>query len=311
MKSWLKTALVLLVLAACPAFAFDGVTANDPLFGVQNQVFHVVDQQWRVNELLLKAQTNSSDLAALEAYEKEADLLSKNENALGKTISQALSNNDTKTLDLVGSIYRSLGIGARNAIFPALQTARAEAAGDAVAMTRMGDYFPGYGYPEPGYKYRRGLEVSREDKGTTWQYEEHTISTSKSIKLTVTIDVLGILKSLLHLGKIGDLVVGREYNSYYNGAPMIVVDVTFSTAQTIFTKANRKYEVNKVWFELQRSSDAGWHNAGTWETVGKTYQIMMDPTGEAVTTEVHDTPVPTPAPTIPTPAPTPTVPFAN
>ena len=304
MKSWLKTALVLLVAAACPAFAFDGVSPQDRLFGLQNQVFQVVDQQWRVSDLLNAAQENPGNAAALAAYEKEAAALAANEKALGKTISQALTANDHQALDLVGSIYRSLDAGARNALFPAVQNARAEAAADAPALTRLGDYFPGYGYPEPGYKYRRGRELSREDKGTTWQYEEHTISSSKNIKLTVTLDVLGILKGLFGLGKIGNLVIGREYNSYMGNGAVIVVDVSFSTAQTIFTRANRKYEVAKVWFELQRSKSS-WSNSGTWETVGKTYQIMMDPTGEAVTTEVGEGSAPIPGTPAPAPAPAP------
>ncbi|MFZ2956028.1 MAG: hypothetical protein WA705_03930 [Candidatus Ozemobacteraceae bacterium] len=302
MKSWLKLVVVLLVLGISPTFAFDGLAPEDRLFGLQNQVFQIIDQQWRVNDLLVQAQANPADVAALEAYEKAAGQLEKNDKDLGRVITKALAEKDNQTLDLVSSIFRTLDTGARQAIFPALQMARAESEMTLVAKKGFSEYFPGYGYPEPGFKYRRGRETSREYKGTTWQFEEHTIATSKSVRLTVTLDVLGILKSLFSLGKIGSLVVGREFQSSYNGTPMIVVEVAFSTSETIFTRTNRKYDVNKVWFELLRSSDAGWNNNnGTWEAVGNTYQIMMDPTGEAVTTQVelpgqNPTPAPTPAP---------------
>lgn len=301
MKTWLKMLVVLLVLGMSPVFAFDGLAPADRLFGLQNQVFQVIDQHWRVNDLLGQAQATPKDVAALKAYEQAAGKLEKNGHDLGKVVIKALAEKDHQTLDLVGSIFRSLETGARQAIFPVLQMARVETEMNTVAKNTFAEYFPGYGYPEPGFKYRRGHETSREYKGTTWQFEEHTIATSRSVKLTVTIDVLGILKQLFSLGKIGGLIIGQEHTSYYNGAPMIVVEVAFSTSETIFTRANRKYDVNKVWFELLRSSDAGWNNNGTWKAVGKTYQIMMDPTGEAVTTQVElpgQNPAPTPAPVL-------------
>ncbi|MFZ2956030.1 MAG: hypothetical protein WA705_03940 [Candidatus Ozemobacteraceae bacterium] len=287
MKSGLKLVVVLLLVGLSPVFAFDGLTPADRLFGLQNQVFQIIDQQWHVNDLLMQAQDNPTDVATLEAYEKAAGQLEKNHKNLGRVITKALTEKDHQTLDLVASIFRSLETGARQSIFPALQMARAESEMAVVAESRFSDYFPGYGYPEPGFKYRRGRETSRENTGTTWQLEEHTIASSKSLKMTVTLDVLAILKSLFALGKIGGLVIGHEHQSSHNGALMVVIDVAFSTTETIFTKTNRKYDISKVWFELLRSSDANWHNNGTWIAVGNTFQIMTDPTGETVTTQVE------------------------
>lgn len=283
MNNWLKMVALFLVVSVGPAFAFDGVWSGDPLFELQNRVFRVIDLQWRVNDLMAVAQPADGD----KAYDAAVRQLQADNAELGRTVAHALEVKDRQVLEFVADVYGSLDAGARRALFPALQAARADGEAATIDRNAFSEYFPGYGYPEPGYKYRRGREIEREEKGATWQYEEHTISTSKSVKLTVSIDVLGILKSLLGLGKITRLVVGREYTSYYNGTPMIVVDVAFTAAETIFTKTNRKYDVSKVWFELLRSNDAGWHNSGTWEVVGKTFQIMMDPTGETITTEVQ------------------------
>jgi hypothetical protein len=66
---------------------------------------------------------------------------------------------------------------------------------------------------------------------------------------------------------------------------MIVCNVTFQRIKSIVTKTNRKFEINKVWFELLRAESSFWSD-GDWEYVGKTYEILQEPTGEAVVTSI-------------------------
>jgi len=273
MRKWLMVVALFALVCSAPVLAFEPVAQDHRLFDLQTRIFRVVDLNWRAAEALVDGSEEAHD-RALAAFERETK-------DLGTALSEAVAGNDHEALDLAGSIWRSLDVGARRALHPALGMVRVAAAD---SRGGFNDYFPGYGYPEPGYKYRRGLEIEREEKGTTWQYEEHTLTTNKKFDLTVTLDVLGILKKWLSGGILKSLHV-REYgNGYYNNQPMIVAHVSLETSETVATRANRKYDVTKVWFELLRSKDAGWHNSGTWEKCGKTYEIMQDPTGEVITT---------------------------
>jgi hypothetical protein len=264
------------------AFGFEGVAPGDPSFDLQQRVFGLVAAYWRdVDALHGEGSLPESDFAARSAV-------------LATELAQAIRTNDESSLRLVGEIYRTLPEPGRAPLQDVISRAQGQLAHDDPTCARvraLRAYFPGYGYSEPGYKYRKGLEIKREIRGTSWQEEEHTHTTNKSLNLTISVDLLGMLRKLATGGLIRNLIIGEPYQPSYdggnyfpypgnNGSTGFMVNVSFSTAKTITTKVRRKYEVCRVWFELQRAPAAGWGNVGDWAACGQTYEIIQDPTGD-------------------------------
>jgi len=286
----------LFVLALCvflgfaPAFAYDGLGPQDKGYDVQSQAFVIVNHHWAITEMLLKLQETPNDEAAIAKYNQELEIYKKQSVELGKRILNSLEEKNRDVITIVSDIYKSLEAGARPALFTTLGYLRASILQEGkISEAEFREYFPGYGYTEPGYKYRKGREVAREFKGNSWQWEEQTIQSTFQVELTVTLDILAMLKNWLTGGIISKLEVGQQYETNVNGTPMLVRKVSFSVVKTLTTKTNRKFEVNKVWFELMRAKSSGF-STGPWEVVGKTYEILSEPTGEEVTTEINQKP---------------------
>ena len=141
-------------------------------------------------------------------------------------------------------------------------------------------YFPGYGYVEPGFAYRKGREVAREYKGTTWVEEDRTITTSGSVELVIDFSLIPHLRQLEAEGVIKNLKIGEAVER-------TSVKVTFQASQTIVVKAKRKFDVNKIWFELLRAKGDPWWTTTPWEVCGRTYEIVNEPTGDVLVLAVH------------------------
>ncbi|MFZ2955555.1 MAG: hypothetical protein WA705_01465 [Candidatus Ozemobacteraceae bacterium] len=283
-------AVLIMMLGFAPVFAFDGLGPKDKGFDLQGQVFALVHQRWMISEMLIQLQNNPSP-EAQEKYNTEINIYQKNGVELGKRIMNSLEDPNRDVIELVSAIYKSLDTVGRQGLYSALgylKTAANIEFNGRLSDAEFREYFPGYGYTEPGFKYRKGREVERENKGNHWQYEERTITSTFNVELTVSLDVLSILKGLVTGGVIKNLKVGDQFETNVGGTPMFVVKVSFQLIKSLVTKTNRKFEVNKIWFELLRSKDSGWGNAGTWEPVGKTYEIINEPTGETVTTEIKE-----------------------
>lgn len=285
--------LVLAVFAAffnCQAGAFDGVAADHPLFVTQQRIFAAISEYWQIQELYDKyvqnqSEENQANWTKAIKHHKETSV------AIGKSLAESIKSASPsyQQIELISEIYRSLPVGARDALFPTLGTLKFEIvhAGSNSFMSeeQFREYFPGYGYSEPGFKYRKGRELDREYKGVTWQYEEQTISTTWNVSLTINIDLLSILQGLVTGGAIKNLKVSEPFNMNVGGQPMIVCNVSFQRIKAITTKINRKFEINKVWFELLRTKSSGWSEP-VWELCGKTYEILQEPTGEDVVTSI-------------------------
>ncbi|MBF0500714.1 MAG: hypothetical protein HQM09_11320 [Candidatus Riflebacteria bacterium] len=287
-RSLLAVLTLCLFIGMSPAFAFDGLGPKDKGFDVQAQVFSLVHQRWMIVDMLIKLQENPST-EAQEKYNKELDIFKENGVELGKRIINSLEDPNREVIELVSAIYKSMDSVGRQSLYDALgyiKTSCNVEFQSRLSDKEFRDYFPGYGYSDPGYKYRKGHEVSREFKGNLWQYEEHTITSTFQVDLTVSLDVLGMLKGYAANGTIKNLTIGDQSEMNVGGTPMICVKVSFQIVKSLVTKTNRKFDVNKIWFELLRSKDSGWGNSGTWELCGQTYEIINEATGEAVTTEV-------------------------
>lgn len=289
MKSRIRLSLLaIMVFMGSSLMAYDGFGPGHKHFDLQTQVFGMINQYWLVQDLYAKL--CSSHTPADEAkFNAAADLYKKQSIDMGKKIVAQLEDPNREVVSVISDIYKSLDPISRTSLYPALGYLKSEVALELrspLSEQEFREYFPGYGYTEPGFKYRKGREVGRENKGVTWQSEEHSITTTFSVELTVTIDLLGILQGMVKNGTIKNLVVGEQFETNVNGTPMFVVKVSFQVIKAIVTKTNRKFEVNKIWFELLRAKDNGWGNTGPWEPVGKTYEIINEPTGEEVVVNV-------------------------
>ncbi len=281
--------LFLMFCFACSqAVAFDGVLPDHPLYSVQQRIFRAVADYWQVQELFVKYVEDQTD-------QNEADwnsaIKSHTDNCveIGKGVLISVKKSQYGQIDMLSDIYKSLPEGARQALYPTLGYLKFEIthkADDFLTEEKFREYFPGYGYSEPGYKYRKGRELDREYKGNTWVFEEQSISTTWNVNLTVSIDVVKILTGMVTGGFIKDLRVSEPFHMNVGGTPMLVCNVSFQRIKSIVTKTNRKFEVNKVWFELLRAKSS-WSNNVAWEACGKTYEILQEPTGEEIVTGIE------------------------
>ncbi len=268
-----------------------------PVFGAPSEkaqrfttmAFRVVHMHWVVANALYAAAYDPSP-AHDANYQKVAEIFAKNSAELSRGLLTCLSEKDREPIEVISQIYKELDPAARMAFYDALQPLRFQTEaefGSGLSAAEFREYFPGYGYTEPGYKYRKGREIDREAKGFSWQNEEQTITSTFNAKLTINIDLLGIFQGLLTSGVIKNLNVGKEFTMNVNGQPMICAEISFQLVKSITTKTNRKFEVSKVWFELLRTKSSGGWGAppAQWELCGKTYEILQEPTGEAVVTD--------------------------
>ncbi|HOY65452.1 MAG TPA: hypothetical protein PLP29_01110 [Candidatus Ozemobacteraceae bacterium] len=291
MHKYLMAALpafvLVIALLASPAFAFDGYTPGHKHFDLQTKCFQLVRQHWLAADLLM-AYVNEPTEANLETYNKSLEIQKKQSVELAKFI-QATFDESIESLEVMSEIYKSLDPAARMAFNAVLGVIKSDIVQDVhskITPEQFREYFPGYGYTEPGYKYRKGREVERENKGVTWQSEEHSIQTNFQAELTISLDLLDILKGMAAGGVIKDLKVHDQFEGHMNGQPILCAKVSFQVIKTVTTRTNRKFDVNKIWFELLRAKSSGW-STGPWEACGKTYEILNEPTGEEVVTGIQ------------------------
>ncbi|HNX76138.1 MAG TPA: hypothetical protein PLM07_02795 [Candidatus Rifleibacterium sp.] len=288
-----KKIFVILVLFAAlisgQAFAFEGVLPGNPLYKPQQRIFAAIADYWQVQELFVKYIENQTPEAE-QQWNKAIESHTQNCVEIGKRVMLSIKKSHYGQLDMLSDIYKSLPDGARQSLYPTLGYMKFEIthkADDYLTEEKFREYFPGYGYSEPGFKYRKGRELDREEKGVTWVLEEQSITTTWNVSLTVNIDIVKILTGMVTGGAIKDLRVSEPFHMNVGGQPMLVANVSFQRIKAIVTKTNRKFEVNKVWFELLRSKSSSWSNSAVWEACGKTYEILQEPTGESVVTGIE------------------------
>lgn len=89
------------------------------------------------------------------------------------------------------------------------------------------------------------------------------------------------LRQLEAAGVIKNLKVSQPFESRTS------VKVSFQASQNIVIKAKRRFEVNKIWFELLRAKGDPWWTTTPWEVCGRTYEIVNEPTGDVDVFGVH------------------------
>lgn len=232
-------------------------------------------------DLLEQCRTAPND-EAYAHYEKQQQRLAGDLAALQQMMIAAVEAGNTETIQDMCRIWRSLDELGRQTLHPVIS--QMESASLHTANRSLREYLPGYGYTESGYQYRKGLELDREFKGNRWQDEELTVTTNVTAKLTITLDLVGMFQDLAASGVIRNLKVGEPYE-VQRGEPLLVVNISFEAVKSLVTKTQRRFEINKVWFELFRRKTS-YSSSAPWDLVGKTYVIMQEPTGDQIVTGV-------------------------
>jgi|GEM_PF-4083710 len=159
-----------------------------------------------------------------------------------------------------------------------------------LSASRGEELFPGYGYAEPGYYYRRGAEVDVEMLSQFWKTEERTFEKNYRYKFYVELSVSEQMQQNAEAGgNIEGFDVKGVYGMTINGEFKECAEVEFSTKETLRTRCTVMYENNKVWYELYRAEKSFWDflpwTELTWERCGRTYQIAEEATGTEVIIE--------------------------
>lgn len=246
-----------------------------PRLPLQSRIFAVIRQYWSFVELRIAAGPRPASPASTRLDRAHSALLEASADLAEEVVA---SGGDA--LPVLSAIYRSLPVPARTSLHETLRHVRAELvrAGRAESFRGAFDtYFPGYGYAEPGYAYRKGLELAREPRGSTWVSEDKTIQASASAELEISASLLPHFRELERTGAIRNLVVHRA---------RVGLRITFEASQNLVIKTRRRFEVSKIWFELKRAKGDAWWTTGPWEVVGRTYEIVDEPTGDVELTEV-------------------------
>lgn len=144
--------------------------------------------------------------------------------------------------------------------------------GAALAQTN----YPGYGYAEPGYQYRVGVEVERNFLQAFWQRERRTFEREKEFTLSYTAEFAASLTAdleILEILKVAKIEIG--------GKIVTVFTARVRTRETLETECTVKYEKTKVWYQISRAKKQLF-GTPAWEVCGKTYKIVQEATGEEV-----------------------------
>lgn len=145
------------------------------------------------------------------------------------------------------------------------------------------EYFPGYGYAEPGYEYRRGKEIESQFLHAYWQEEEKIIETAQHFEGTIDFKLAAELRANPNI--TGYREHGEPFKIDIGGHLVVVVKVSFDTHMRLTTRSKKKYAATKVWFELLRRKKSV-ISSTPWEVCGKTFQMHDFYTNEEVISDV-------------------------
>lgn len=244
-----------------------------------------VDPAALAADRLLDAHWNFVDACQAGETQEAGDRVKREADRLVALVVTGLRRGDRAPAEALAARYASLGEAERPALDPVLaeilDAGRAlKLQGDPAAKAWLrAEELPGYGFPEPGFEYRRGKELSVEFLQAYWQDEERVIESKKTIKATLDVKLAAALKNDPAISKYMEL--GAPYRLDINGSFVLVVDVSFESRESFTTKARKKYEYSRVWYELFRRK-AGWFSQGAWELCGKTWLMKNAPTGHEV-----------------------------
>lgn len=145
------------------------------------------------------------------------------------------------------------------------------------------EYFPGYGYAEPGFEYRRGKEIESQFLHAYWQEEEKIIETAQHFEGTIDFKLAAELKVSPNI--TGYREIGEPFKIDIGGHIVVVIKVSFDTHMRLTTRSKKKYAATKVWFELLKRKKSVMSST-PWTVCGKTFEMHDFYTNEEVISEV-------------------------
>ncbi|MDD2715758.1 MAG: hypothetical protein PHW04_07695 [Candidatus Wallbacteria bacterium] len=254
------------VLLLAVIFLFTPVFSADST--LDTKVFTFIDHCFGYTEMLYQQKPQAEIEKTLDSLNAEADSIS------GAIISD-LEKGDSSTYDQFVSFYN------RPDIHECLEKrAPLNLIADRIiefkkaGREQTGTLFPGYGYADSGYVYRKGEELSREVVNTFWKQIEETFEKSTRYYMMMEVSLTANFKS----GTVKK--VGSPVSMNVGGNIKEVVECEVTMKETIRTTCRVKYENDKVWFRLYRAAKyLGGLWIGDWEECGRTYEMKEEPTG--------------------------------
>jgi hypothetical protein len=251
----------------------------------------LVNSYWRILELRYtfnELRGNNIGNVLAEQYVKEMKKFEELSEKVSGRIIKALTRNDQRELKLLSNLYISMKIYQKPAfelavkdILVFMKTADLNK-GVTEDVDYRAQYFPGYGYADPKFIYRKGLEVGDDLISDYWQEEEKTLETHNHFEGAVEIEVAAGLRE-----KVGNFKqIGEPFKVNIGGSIKVCVKVSFDTKETLITRSKKQYAVHKLWFELFRAKRDVWVTP-KWEICGKTYELRDEPTGFTATVGVN------------------------
>lgn len=258
----------------------------------------IVSLYWKALEISYGADARggSCPAGALEEQKRVLDELSSLQNELASGIVADMAGGSYDSLKVFSGEYAARHSAERSAFAPVcaqvIETAvRSAAEGNKELCRALGvtadrfaaEYFPGYGYGEPGYNYRKGKEIDSEFLNAYWQDEEKVIETATHFEGAIDFKLGAGLREAPGVTNYREL--SAPFNLDIGGHIMLAIKVSFDSSVRITTKNRKKYAQTKVWFELLRRK-SGFFGGGEWEACGKTFEMQDLYTKQEVISEI-------------------------
>jgi len=289
--------LVFSVLLFVPAFAASEAEDTHKFeIRIANQM---IADYWQALDLFYqihgKSSCNENCAEKYQALIKKIDSQSKE---LSARIIRKMNKEDLNSLKNFSEFYKAKQHYERQPLYVVCASIIEKVKSDMVSQNRnknrgailfdsveqfTAEYFPGYGYSEPGFEYRRGKELSSEFLHAYWQDEIKVVETAKHFEGAIEFKLAAELAMNPSIGNFKQ--IGEPFKVDIGGHITLVVKVSFDTRTQITTSSKKKYAATKVWFELSKRKKGGF-SSSAWEVCGKTYQMHDFYTNEEVVSAV-------------------------
>ncbi|MDD2715266.1 MAG: hypothetical protein PHW04_05165 [Candidatus Wallbacteria bacterium] len=271
-------------------FAVNAATTSD----MERRVFSMVNDYWKAVDLISK--NPELNLTAMDKVKAEADLIA-------NEIITALEKDDALPYYNFVKLYNRSDIRKAPEFTAPLNLIADQVIEYKKARDLTPDsYFPGYGYADPNFVYRRGEEASTEVLSVYWKRIERTLEAGKKFSMQIEVGA-----SAQFGGSADVKEIGPRETVNIGGSIKEVVMCEITVKDTIKTLCTIKYQNVKTFFKLYKAEKTWWGMShGDWIECGKTYQIFDEESGlPVVEVPGSNTPLNTEIPVAPNPTPNP------
>jgi len=293
MRKVLVAFMLVALMVVSPAFS-NGAS-------MQNQVGQMISTYWQANDALYNKD--------MKAYLDKNDQMREQADAITAQIIKGLKKNDNTLFNEYVRIYNEEKTPENLSVLNLVADQVKE-----YAHTRdltPGTNFPGYGYADPSYVYRRGEELPNpEVLSVYWKRIEKTYAKGSKFHINMEVGMTA------NFGKDASVKEVGKTTMNIGGNAKEVVELEVTVNETVKTQCTVKYQKKKVWYKLYHAKKSFWGSIGlgsyTWNICGKTYVIMDEESGLPVieipgqTSPSGSSPLTTPNDTIPGNTPYPT-----